>query len=57
MGFEDGKRTGSTLNSTNELVKKGNKRWTDEREMWRDEFKRQDEYEYDRYVYGEDDSF
>jgi len=37
--------------------KKKDNRPGSERELWRKEYQNQDEYDYDRYVYGEDEAF
>ena len=46
------------LYGLSELMKKGKKnRSNNERDLWRKEMARQDEYERDCYCYGEDDAF
>jgi hypothetical protein len=58
MGFGKVVKTGLALYGMNELIKKQrNKRAGNNRNPYQQEMDRQDEYEYDRYCYGEDDSF
>lgn len=40
----------------NNKRKKGNRPGS-ERDLWRKEYKNQDEFDYDRYVYGEEDAW
>lgn len=44
-------------NNNNNYKKRKGSSPSGERDLWRKEYKNQDEFDYDRYVYGENDAW